>query len=74
MELIRNGFCLERTSGEYGEEGYVYQELADLQDYGGKYPILGGWVIGGEACGLGIREQPGRITVDASNFVPHIIV
>ena len=74
VELIRNGFCLERTSGEYGEEGYVYQELADLQDYGGKYPILGGWVIGGEACGLGIREQSGRITVDASNFVPHIIV
>ena len=74
VELIRIGFCLERTSGEYGEEGYVYQELADLQDYGGKYPILGGWVIGGEACGLGIREQSGRITVDASNFVPHIIV
>ena len=72
VELIKNGFCIDRTNGDYGKEGYIYQQLVDLPDYGGKYPILGCWIIGGEACGMGIREHTSRITVDACTFVPHI--
>lgn len=74
VELVRKGFVLEKSDGEYGEEGYIWQELVDLPRYNGVYPILGSWVIGGEPCGLGIRENTSRITDNLSHFVPHIIV
>lgn len=74
IELIRNGACLGKSDGEYGEEGYIYQELVDEQSYHGKYPVLGSWVIGGEPGGMGIRETAGRITDNMSHFVPHIIL
>jgi glutathionylspermidine synthase len=35
--------------------------------------VLGAWVIGGEAAGLGIREDDGPITTNFSRFVPHAI-
>ena len=73
VELVRKGFVLESSDGEYGEEGYIWQELVDLPRYNGVYPILGSWVIGGEPCGLGIRENTSRITDNLSHFVPHII-
>jgi glutathionylspermidine synthase len=33
------------TDGEYGEEGFVYQDLAPLKSFDGKYPVIGSWVI-----------------------------
>ena len=74
VELVQNGVTLEKSDGEYGREGYVYQELVDIRPYQGKYPVLGSWVIGGEPCGLGIRETSSRITDNMSHFVPHIIL
>lgn len=38
-----------------------------------KYPIVGSWVIGGESCGIGIRETDCKITNNMSYFIPHII-
>ncbi len=73
VELVRKGLVLESSDGEYGEEGYIWQELVDLPRYNGVYPILGSWVIGGEPCGLGIRENTSRVTDNLSHFVPHII-
>lgn len=74
IELVQNGKTMEKSDGEYGREGYIYQELVDIPSYQGKYPVLGSWVIGGEACGLGIRETSSRITDDMAHFVPHIIL
>lgn len=73
IELVRYGQTLEKSEGEYGAEGYIYQELVDMQPYHGKYPVLGSWVIGGEPCGLGIRETSSRITDNMAHFMPHII-
>jgi glutathionylspermidine synthase len=61
------------TGGDYGEEGFVYQEYAPLPDFGGKRPVIGSWVIGDEPAGMGIRESEGPITDNLSRFVPHII-
>ena len=36
-------------------------------------PVIGGWVIGGECAGVGIREDDGPITTNFSRFVPHAI-
>lgn len=74
VTLVRDGSMIEQTEGDYGEEGYVYQELVDIPSFDGKYPVIGSWVIGGEAAGMGIRETSSRITDNMSEFAPHIIV
>jgi len=64
------------TGGDYGEEGFVWQELAPLKAFDGMYPVLGSWVIGHEegnaAGGMGIRESDTPITGNTSRFVPHL--
>jgi glutathionylspermidine synthase len=65
---------LGRTGGTYGSEGFVRQSLADVPLFEGNYPILGSWLIGDLAAGMGIREDRTRITGDRSRFVPHAIV
>lgn len=73
VTLVRDGEVLEATGGEYGAEGYIYQELVDIRPFDGMYPVIGSWVIGGEPAGMGIRETTSRITDNLSYFVPHII-
>ena len=60
------------TPGTYGQEGFIYQQLAPLSNFDGYYPVLGSWIIGGEAAGLGIRESTALITDYRSRFVPHL--
>jgi glutathionylspermidine synthase len=59
------------TDGPYGAEGYVYQAWHPLPQVDGRYPVLGGWIVAGRPCGLGIREDATPITRDTSRFVPH---
>ncbi|MCE1199513.1 MAG: glutathionylspermidine synthase family protein [Marinilabiliales bacterium] len=73
ISLTRYGSLLAETGGEYGEEGYIYQELALLPDFDGHYPLIGSWVIGQEPAGIGIRESDTLITDNLSRFVPHFI-
>jgi glutathionylspermidine synthase len=65
------------TDGDYGEEEFVYQELARIEPFDGKVPVIGSWVIGHEtgdaAAGIGIRESDGPITGNFSQFVPHLV-
>lgn len=61
------------TTGPYGAEGFIYQEYAPLPDFDGQYPVLGAWIVDGEAAGLGIRESDTLITDNLSRFVPHLI-
>jgi glutathionylspermidine synthase len=60
------------STGEYGAEGFVFQELAPIPDFGGKRPVIGSWMIGQEAGGMGIRESDGWVTGNTSRFVPHL--
>lgn len=74
ITLVRDGKVLEESTGEYGEEGYIYQELVDVKPFDGFYPCIGSWIIGGEAAGMGIRDTKTRITNNMSLFTPHVIV
>ncbi len=65
---------LDRDSGPYGYGGFIRQALAELPVFDGNYPVIGSWVIGTKACGIGIREDKSRITKNTSRFVPHAIV
>lgn len=60
------------TDGKYGEEGYIYQDVALLPKFDDNYPVLGSWVIDGESAGMGIRESKSLITNNLSRFIPHI--
>lgn len=57
--------------GSYGAEGYIYQAYAPLPDFDGNYPVIGSWIVGDEAAGIGIRENTQQITTNTSRFVPH---
>ena len=74
VTLIRAGETLLERPGPYGAEGFVRQALAPLPDFEGRHPVLGSWIIGGEPCGLSIREDHGRVTSNTSRFVPHAIL
>jgi glutathionylspermidine synthase len=60
--------------GPYGQEGFVIQALRELPSFAGKRPVIGSWVVAGQACGIGIREDDTAITGNAARFVPHIIL
>ena len=62
------------TDGPYGAEGFVVQALAPLPDFGGHRPVVGSWVVAGEAAGIGIREEEALVTSDTARFVPHAIL
>ena len=64
---------IEESEGKYGEEGYIYQELALLPKFDGNHPVIGSWVIDGQSAGIGIREAETLITDNKSRFVPHVM-
>lgn len=79
------GRVISETAGEYGAEGYVYQErvpLAQAKDARGAacHAVVGSWIVPGWrdgetvglGCGVGMREDSGPITRDTSRFVPHV--
>ena len=67
-----DGEYREDHGGDYGDEGYVYQELAPMA---ANYPVLGSWLIDQEPVGMGIREprDGSRVTTNTGRFVPHYI-
>jgi glutathionylspermidine synthase len=72
VRMVSNGRALAETSGEYGEEGFIYQSLAPVPTFDGHHAICGVWIVNHEACGLGIREDNTPITGNLSRFVPHL--
>jgi glutathionylspermidine synthase len=60
------------TGGAYGGEGRIFQGAAPPPVLDGRYPVLGSWIVGEEAGGLGIRESAEPITTNHSQFVPHL--
>ena len=73
IEMVKHYGTVAQTAGVYGAEGYVYQQLFELPDFDDNYPVVGSWIIGQEAAGLGIREANNLITDNKSRFVPHLI-
>jgi glutathionylspermidine synthase len=72
--LVDNGAVLDGADGPYGGDGYIVQALCQLPAFDGNYPVIGSWVIGTEACGMGVREDTSLITKNTSRFIPHVIL
>lgn len=73
VSLFKNNVAIEENSGDYGKEGFIYQQLFELPNFDGNYPVIGSWVIGQESAGIGIRESVHLITNNQSRFIPHLI-
>jgi len=68
---IRSRGVVRWQPGDYGKEGFVYQGIAPLPSFEGRYPVIGSWIVGEEPAGIGIREDDSPITKNSSRFVPH---
>jgi glutathionylspermidine synthase len=83
VTIVRNGRVVEAQPGEYGREGFVYQQYVDLRghpDESGvlQYPVLGVWMAGGSSgdetvAGMGIRSSTELVTNNVGRFTPHFI-
>lgn len=67
------------THGQYGQEGYIYQEPKPLPKFSNNqgqdvFAVIGSWIVGHSAAGIGIREDSTLITKDTSLFVPHAFI
>ena len=68
---IRGAQADTDTDGAYGDGPAVWQAYAPLPVFDGKHAVIGSWVVGGTACGMGIREDAGMVTTNSARFVPH---
>jgi glutathionylspermidine synthase len=57
----------------FDKEPVVYQRRVRAKRFDGMTPVFGVWSIGGEPCGLGIREDESEITGPKACFIPHRI-
>ena len=73
VTIVRDGAVVARTQGSYGGGRTVRQALAPQRRFAGNIPVIGSWVIGEAARGIGIREDTHAITSNTSRFVPHVI-
>lgn len=69
----------DSLGGPYGAEGAVIQHAAPLPIFADRaghdhHLVVGSWVVAGQACGMGLREDDSPITQDTSRFVPHILM
>lgn len=71
VSIIRDGKLLQATQGEYGYEGFIYQEYFELPEFSGNRPVIGSWVVGDTPAGIGIRETNSLIHDNLSRFLPH---
>lgn len=62
------------SDGPYQDGPMIRQAYHPLPAFAGGYPLIGSWVIGDRASGMGIREDVGLITQNTSRFVPHVIL
>lgn len=73
---VRGGkaFVTRDHNDKYDKHGYVRQRLMEPRAATWDkrvFPVIGSWVIGDEAAGIGIREDESFITTNNSRFVPH---
>lgn len=64
------GVAFGPNDSKHDEES-IFQEARVLPDFDGNFPVIGSWIVGEKAAGIGIRESDTPITTNLSRFVPH---
>lgn len=63
-----------KEDGPYTNAPFVRQAFCPLPCFEKNYTLVGSWLVGDLAAGIGIREDNTLITKDTSRFLPHIIL
>lgn len=74
IELIDSFGQRLKVEGPYDDSSYIRQAFHALPKFGDSYTLIGSWIVGDSAAGIGIREDDSLITKDSSRFLPHIIL
>ncbi|MFC4653472.1 MULTISPECIES: glutathionylspermidine synthase family protein [Rheinheimera] len=74
VELVTSSGQHIAEPGPYNDAAFIRQRLQPLPKFGDSYSMIGSWVVGNSAAGIGIREDNSLITKDSSRFLPHIIL
>lgn len=64
----------DETGGLYDAGKFVFQEYRPLPRFNDSHMLVGSWIIGDQAAGIGIREDQSLITQNTSRFVPHYFI
>lgn len=59
-------------AGGATNEPCIYQAFSPLPSFEGRHALVGSWVVGDDAVGIGMREDADAITRNTSCFVPHL--
>lgn len=70
---IESGEVTQYVPGPYGGLPSVFQQFCPLPQFSQLYTLVGSWVIGGKAAGIGIRESMTLISENRSRFIPHFV-
>ena len=73
VTLVRDGVAETPLDEGYGAEGQIRQALHLPPAFDGHYPVIGAWIVGDVAAGIGIREDDDAVTRNLARFVPHYI-
>ena len=73
IELFDQGRSSGVQDGGYGEGRHILQALHAPPRFAGNHVIVGSWIVGDAAAGMGLREDTGRVTRNTSRFLPHFI-
>ncbi len=73
ITIVEGEKIIAHSEGDYGDEGFIFQDLCKLPNFDGNFPVIGSWIIGQQSAGIGIRESDGLITNNLSRFIPHLI-
>jgi glutathionylspermidine synthase len=74
IEIVEPNGKRHFVDGPYVDAPYIVQRFKRLPSFGQAHTLVGSWVVGDKACGIGIREDNSTITKDSSHFVPHVII
>jgi glutathionylspermidine synthase len=73
VELVERGVADPVLDGGYGDGIHIRQALRPPARFDDNHVIIGSWVVGNEAAGIGLREDDTRVTRNTSRFLPHFI-
>lgn len=59
-------------AGGVSAEPCIFQAFSPLPVFDGRHALVGSWVVGNTAVGIGMREDIDCITRNTSCFVPHL--
>lgn len=74
IRIVSKEHSAEGPKRNYDTTRCIFQEFVKPYRFDDKVPLLGSWVVGNKAAGLGIREDSALITSNFSRFVPHYFV